>query len=154
MSKVILHIEDEEADVFFLQHAMAKAGNLIPIEVASDGQKALERLQKAADPATAAQFPLPCLVLLDLKLPIVSGLQLLRWIRAEAALFVPVIILSSSENENDIASAYRLGANAYLVKPSDTDNFHPIASAIRDFWLVQNRPHPPASSSPPRTARL
>jgi DNA-binding response OmpR family regulator len=87
-------------------------------------------------------YPIPSLVLLDLKLPYVTGLDVLEWIRHNAPVSVPVVILSSSENENDISAAYDRGANAYLVKPSDTSQFLTIARTIKEFWLMQNRIHP------------
>lgn len=142
MAKVVLYVEDEENDVLLFQHAMAKAGHLGPIQVATDGQKAIDYLEGAGNFANRDDFPLPCLVLLDLKLPHVPGLDVLKWIRQKGTLSIPVVILTSSENEDDIAAAYELGANAYLVKPSDTRQLAEVAKAIKDFWLIQNRPCP------------
>jgi DNA-binding response OmpR family regulator len=139
---VVLHVEDEENDVLLLQYAMVKAGHLMPLQVATDGQMAIDYLKGEGCFANREEFPLPDLVLLDLKLPLLPGADVLKWIRREAALCVPVIILSSSENQEDIATAYELGANAYLVKPSDTRHLAVIAKSIKDFWLAQNRPHP------------
>jgi|SRR4051812_14252754 DNA-binding response OmpR family regulator len=144
MPKVILHVEDEEDDAFLFRRAMTKAGCSVPIQLASDGQTAIDYLKGTGSFAKRDEFPLPSLVLLDLKLPHVPGLEVLKWIRQEAALLVPVVILSSSENENDITAAYELGGNAYLVKPSDTSEFPEIAKTITDFWLRRNRPHPNA----------
>src|SRR2546426_4873268 len=117
MTKVILHVENEENDVFLLQHAMTKAGVDNPVQVASDGQQAINYFKGEGKFSNRAQSPLPYLVLLDLKLPFVPGLEVLKWIRGQAQLPTAVVILTSSENEADIAAAYRLGANAYLVKP-------------------------------------
>ena len=142
MAKVVLYVEDEENDAFLFQHAMAKAGHLGPIHVATDGQKAIDYLEGAGKFANRDEFPLPYLVLLDLKLLHVPGLEVLKWIRQGGPLSIPVVILTSSENENDIAAAYELGANAYLVKPSDIRQLAEIAKAIKDFWLIQNRPYP------------
>ena len=142
MAKVILYVEDEENDALLFQHAMAKAGHPGPIEIATDGQKAIDYLEGAGKFANRDDFPLPCLVLLDLKLPHVPGLEVLKWIRQGGTLSIPVVILTSSENENDIVAAYELGANAYLVKPSDIRQLAEIAKAIKDFWLIQNRPCP------------
>ena len=147
MPKVILHIEDEECDVFLFQHAMRKAGDNVSIQVATDGQKAIDYLKGAGKFANRNEFPLPSLVLLDLKLPHITGLDVLKWVRQEAGLSIPVVILSSSENEDDIATAYELGANAYLVKPSDTSELNGIAKTLKDFWLIQNRPHPNAAGT-------
>jgi CheY-like chemotaxis protein len=141
MTEVILHVEDEENDAFLFQHAMTRAGHLVPIQVATDGQKAIDYLKGEGNFANRAEFPLPSLVLLDLKLPHVPGLEVLKWIRQEAALSIPVVILTSSENEGEIAAAYELGADAYLVKPSDSGELAEIARVIKDFWLIQKRPY-------------
>jgi DNA-binding response OmpR family regulator len=83
-------------------------------------------------------------VLLDLKLPHIMGLEVLKWIRQQPGPARVVILLSASGEEIDIASAYRLGANAYLIKPSEASKLQDMARAIRDFWLTQNTPPPDA----------
>src|SRR6185503_19421880 len=113
MTSAILLVEDEENDVFFMQEAMKKAGVLNPIRVASDGQQAIDYFKGAGKLADREEFPLPCLVLLDLKLPYVMGLDVLKWIRQQPEAPAIVIILSSSREEEDIATSYRLGANGY-----------------------------------------
>jgi len=142
MAKLILHVEDEEDDAFLFRRAMIQTGDSVAIQFASDGQKAIDYLQGTGGFANREEFPLPSLVLLDLKLPLVPGLAVLKWIRQQAALFIPVVILSSSESDDDIGAAYELGANAYLVKPSDTGELPDIAKTVKDFWLTRNRPHP------------
>ena len=142
MAQTILLVEDEENDVFFMQEAMKKAGVLNPIRVASDGQQAIDYFKGAGKFGNREEFPLPCLVLLDLKLPYVMGLDVLKWIRQQPEVPAIVVILSSSKEEADIASAYRWGANGYLVKPSDTSNLQGMARSIKDFWLTQNIPPP------------
>src|ERR1044071_1784775 len=116
--KTILQVEDDPNDVFLLQHAMKKVGVANPIRVASDGQQAIDYLQGAGKFADREQFPFPCLVLLDLKLPYVMGLDVLRWIRERSWKALPVVMLTASGEDVDIATAYRLGANAFLTKPS------------------------------------
>ena len=140
--KTILQVEDDANDVFFLQKAMKKVGVTNPIQVASDGQQAIDYLKGTGKFADRLQFPLPCLVLLDLKLPHVMGLDVLKWIRQQPELPVIVVILSSSKEEADIATAYRLRANGYLVKPPDLDKLLDMAKSIKDFWLTQNNPPP------------
>jgi len=81
-------------------------------------------------------------VLLDLKLPYVMGLDVLKWIRQQPGLPAIVVILSSSKAEEDIVTAYRLGANGYLVKPPDSGKLLDMAKSIKDFWLTQNIPPP------------
>ncbi len=139
MTNLILHVEDEENDAFLMQHALDRAGVAAAVQVASDGQKALDYLKGEGRFSNRAEFPFPTLVLLDLKLPYVPGLDVLNFIR-QAGLTVIVVILSSSESEEDIAAAYRLGANAYLVKPSDTSKLLDVAKGIKEFWFTLNRP--------------
>lgn len=146
MTKVILHVEDEENDVILFRHAMTKAGQGVLIQVATDGQKAIDYLNGTGDFANRDAFPFPRLVLLDLKLPHVSGVEVVKWIRQEAQLSLPVVILTSSESDGDIAAAYEAGVNAYVVKPSDTRQLTEIAKAIRDFWVNLNRLRPNVST--------
>ena len=131
-------VEDQPDDVFFFQSAAKKAGVQQKIEVACDGQQAIDALKKTAAPGEPSR--LPCLVLLDLKLPYVSGLEVLEWIRKQPRLTtVPVVILSSSEQEEDIEAAYRLGASGYLTKPSQPTDLAGMVRAIDEFWLKRNR---------------
>ena len=104
MARTVLLVEDEPNDVFFIQQAMKKAGVVNPIRVASDGQQAIDYFEGAGKFANREEFPLPCLVLLDLKLPYVMGLDVLKWIRQQPGLPVVVVILSSSKEEEDIAT--------------------------------------------------
>ena len=142
MIRPILLVEDEEGDVFFMQQAMQKTGVLNPLQVASDGQMAIDYFKGTGKFANREEFPLPCLVLLDLKLPRVMGLDVLKWIRQQPEVAAIVVILSASREEADIATAYRLGANGYLVKPHDLNQLTDMAKSIKDFWLTQNTPPP------------
>jgi CheY-like chemotaxis protein len=135
--KPILQVEDDPNDVFLLQHAMRKAGIANPTQIARDGQEAIDYLQGSGKFADREQFPLPCLVLLDLKLPYVMGLDVLRWIRNQP-IALAVIILSASAEETDLVAAYRLGANAFLTKPSEANKLEDMAKAIKEFWLTHN----------------
>jgi len=140
--KTILQVEDDPNDVCFLQHAMKKAGVANPIQVANDGQQAIDYLKGVGKFVDREKFPLPCLVLLDLKLPYVMGLDVLKWIRAQPGPALPVIMLTASAEETDIATAYRLGVNAFLTKPSQASKLDDMAKAIKDFWLTHNTPPP------------
>ncbi|HXT41813.1 MAG TPA: response regulator [Candidatus Angelobacter sp.] len=142
MIRTILLVEDDKNDVFFLQQAMKTAGALNPIHVASDGQQAIDYLKGAGKFADREKFPVPCLVLLDLKLPYVMGLDVLRWIRKQPGTAFPVVMLSASAEESDIVTAYRLGANAFLTKPSEASKLVETVKAIKDFWLTNNIPPP------------
>lgn len=137
-TETILLVEDDENDAFFLERAMQKIGMLNPMQHARDGQEAINYLRGIGKFSRRAEFPLPGLILLDLKLPFVMGLDVLKWIRQNPELSPIVVILSSSADETDIASAYRLGANAYLVKPSEVGKLEAMVRAINDFWLRQN----------------
>ena len=144
MTRTILLVEDDENDVFFVQRAMKNAGVLNPIQIASDGQQAIDYFQGTGKFADREEFPLPYLVLLDLKLPRVMGLDVLKWIRQQPGVAAIVVILSSSKEEADVTTAYRLGANGYLVKPAEASQLNDMAKSIKDFWLSQNTPPPEA----------
>src|ERR1051325_2505074 len=136
--KTILQVEDDANDVFFLQKAMKKVGVVNPIQVASDGQQAIDYLRGDGKFADRLQFPLPCLVLLDLKLPHVMGLDVLKWIRQQPGPAIVVVMLTASGEDADIAAAYRIGPNGFLVKPSEASKLEEMVKAIRDFWLTHN----------------
>ena len=137
--KTILQVEDDPNDVFFLQKAMKKMGIANPIHVATDGQQAIAYLGGVGPFGDRRKFPLPCLVLLDLKLPYVMGLEVLRWIRKEPATStLPVVMLSASAEEADIAASYRLGANAFMCKPPEASKLEAMVKAVSDFWLTHN----------------
>src|SRR5205814_7138433 len=106
----ILLVEDDENDVFFFQRALNRAGTTSRLQVAHDGQEAIDYLRGAGKFAERAKFPQPGLILLDLKLPFVMGLEVLKWIRQQSDLFPIVVILSSSRQDDDVDAAYRLGA--------------------------------------------
>jgi CheY-like chemotaxis protein len=139
MTKLILHVEDDENDVLLTRHAMEKAGVVNPVQVACDGQQAIDYLKGEGKFANRAEFPLPYLVLLDLKLPYVPGIDVLKFIR-QAHLPALVVVLTSSDSQADIAEAYHFGANGYIVKPNESARLFEIAKAIKDFWLTLNRP--------------
>lgn len=136
--KTILQVEDDPNDVFLLRHAMTKMRVDNPIQVVSDGQQAIDYLQGTAQFGDRTRFPLPFLMLLDLKLPYVTGFGVLRWIRQHYSETLPVIVLTSSGDETDITTAYRLGANAFLTKPSEVGQLEEMVKAIKDFWLTRN----------------
>ena len=140
MKKIILCVDDDEDSVYLLQRAMDEAGTPYAMQVASDGDIAIDYIKGSGKFQDRETFPLPSLVLLDLKLPRTPGLSVLKWIRNEAGSSVPVVILSSSQNETDISTAYQLGANGYLVKPSDLDQLFEMARMTAGFWLTQNIP--------------
>jgi|SRR6185437_7798416 len=145
--KTILQVEDDPNDVFLLQHAMTKAGVANPVQVVTDGRQAIDYLKGAGKFADRETFPFPGLMLLDLKLPYVMGLDVLRWVRDQTETVLTVVMLTASGEEADIVAAYRLGANGFLVKPSEASKLQDMVKAIKDFWLTHNTL---PSESPPR----
>ena len=139
MNKVVLLVEDNEDDVFIMQNALKKAQINNPLFVAEDGRKALDYLEGRGKFADRAQFPLPAFVLLDLKLPQIHGLDVLKSIRANPALPpLLVVVLTSSDQEPDIERAYRLGANSYLTKPPTPHKLDSLVKCLGEYWLVWN----------------
>lgn len=137
MPQAILLAEDNEDDVFFFKAAAKRLGLTHPIEVAPDGRAAIARLTQYLEEEASNRL---ALVLLDLKMPFVGGLEVLEWARARAELrFVPICVLSSSEQESDIEMAYRLGAAAFLVKPSNPEELNELLQSLDAFWLRRNR---------------
>jgi CheY-like chemotaxis protein len=148
MTQTILLVEDDENDILFMKMALEMNGIQNPLQVAVHGREALQYLNGNDSYANRQIYPLPCLVLLDLKLPYVTGLEVLKKIRQDSTLQeVIVIILTSSQEESDMDQAYRLGANAYVVKPPNIDQLRELTKAIKDFWLVFNMPPRIARSS-------
>ena len=117
-TKILLLVEDDENDVFFMQRALDKANLRLPLKVVADGQEALDYLAGRQPFSDRSQNPLPHLVLLDLKLPYVNGFEVLAWIRRQSPFRdLPVIVLTSSPQERDKQEAEKLGVQAYFVKP-------------------------------------
>jgi CheY-like chemotaxis protein len=117
--KLILLVEDDEHDVFFFRRALGKAGLECPLRLVSDGEQALHYLNGDGKYADRAAHPLPDIIFLDLKLPFVSGMEVLEHIRNQPALNrIDVIVLTSSPEERDRKRAFELGAKEYLVKPA------------------------------------
>lgn len=137
IKRTILLVEDDENDVFLFTRALAKAGLDYPLRVASDGQQAIDYVEGCGKFSNRDQNPYPYIVLLDLKLPQVKGLDVLKRIR-ELGEKPIVVVLSSSKNEMDIADAYRLGTNGYLSKPASFEGLVETVRAIGDFWLKFN----------------
>ncbi len=135
----VLHIEDDPNDVLLFQHACQKAEARCDLQLVSDGDEAVAYLSGAGKYSDRARFPLPQLVLLDLKMPRLNGLDALAWIRGnERIKRVPVVVLSSSNHSVDIQGAYDAGANSYLVKPVDFNALVEIARATISYWLTLN----------------
>ncbi len=142
----ILLVEDNPDDQLLLRRAFAKNAITNPLVVACDGVEALSLLHHEADPLR------PALIMMDLKLPRMTGHELLRIIRADdRTRRVPVVILTSSGEDNDIAESYNLYANSYIRKPVDFQEFHRVVGQVGLYWLAINAGAPERMVSTNRT---
>ncbi len=138
---VILLVEDDANDVLLIRHAFRKAEVMVTVQIASDGDQAVAYLSGEGEYADRSRYPLPGLVLLDVKLPRRSGHEVLEWIRAKPVLRrIPVVVLTSSDVPDDRNRAYDLGASSYLVKPSGTSDRNEMVRLMGLYWLRLNRP--------------
>jgi hypothetical protein len=135
-SRPILLVEDNPLDVDLTLRAFTRRNLVNQVHVARDGEEALSWMGR-----WEAGEPLPLVILLDLKLPKVSGLEVLSRIRGNPVSGrLPVVVLTSSSEDRDINDAYRLGANSYIVKPVDFDKFLAVAEQIEIYWCATNQP--------------
>ena len=135
----ILQVEDEETDVFLLRRVFEKAEMPCPLQVVSDGQMAIDYLSGTGDYADREKYPLPCLVLLDLNLPLRKGLEVLEWIRRQPVLKkLVVVVFSSSAHPLDVDRACELGANSYIAKPNGVEKTLEVALLLKGWWLGYN----------------
>ena len=133
MKSLILSVEDNADDVLILRTAFRKAKISAQFDFLTDGQQAIDYF------SVSSNQPLPTLLLLDLKLPKKSGLEVLAWVRNQPPLKrLPMIMLTSSSQPDDIDQAYNLGANSYLIKPGSIDELIQLAVAIESYWLKTN----------------
>ncbi|GAA0752163.1 response regulator [Ideonella azotifigens] len=134
-NRPILLVEDNPMDVDLTRRAFAKRHIANPLAVARDGEEALDWL-----PRWEAGEPLPVVILLDLKLPRVSGLEVLRQFKAHPLCSrIPVVVLTTSREDADVATAYGLGVNSYIVKPVEFEKFIEVAAQIDLYWCVLNQ---------------
>jgi len=130
----VLYVEDNENDTILFKRALSKIHSSLPLQVITDGQTAWAFLTRQG---ATCRPPLPSLILLDLKLPRMSGLDILLSLKRDAELKrVPVVILTSSRERRDIERAYQLGADYYLVKPSTFEGCVDLAQALDAYWLA------------------
>jgi CheY-like chemotaxis protein len=134
-TKTILVAEDNEDDVFALKRAFKKAEIVNPLQVVTHGQAAVDYLEGAGEYADREKYPLPLLVFLDLKMPYLNGFEVLSWIRQRPELdSLPVVVLTSSDENRDHQKAYSLGARSYLVKPPDPDEIKRLITSLDSLW--------------------
>ena len=136
---VILLAEDDPNDVLLVQRAFQRIPVANPLQVVRDGEEALAYLSGQAPYADRERHPLPVLMLMDLKMPRKSGLEVLEWVRQQPGLKrLPIIVLTSSNQSPDINRAYELGANSYLVKPAGFDSLLGLVKNVDMYWLILN----------------
>lgn len=146
----ILLFEDSDNDVELMLEALREHQLANPIEVARDGEQALDYLYRRGAYASRTRED-PVVFLLDLKMPKVDGLEVLRTVKADAALKrVPIVMLTSSREERDLVQSYQLGVNAYVVKPVNFGDFLKAVKELGVFWAVVNSPPPSDGLAPGR----
>jgi len=139
-SAVILLVEDREDDVVLVRKAFEKAELANPVYVVRNGEEAVAYLTGDAAFANRNEYPLPDLILLDLKMPKLDGFETLLWIRNQPGIRnIPIVILTSSEQLRDVTRAYALGANSYLVKPVDFEHSIELVKVLHRYWLRTSR---------------
>jgi two-component system, response regulator len=137
----ILLVEDNASDLELALHALRRQHLANRIHVARDGQEALDFLFGSSDPSEPAPRQLPRVILLDLKLPRVDGLDVLRRVKSDPHLRrVPVVVLTSSREDRDVQRSYELGVNSYIVKPVDFDRFSDAVRQLGSYWVQLNQP--------------
>ena len=133
---VILLAEDREDDIALIRKAFAKAYILNPLHVVRDGEEAIAYLQGEGRYSNRAEYPLPDLLLLDLKMPRLDGFDVLKWLRQQPGLSsLRVVVLTSSEDIRDVNVAYKLGANSFMVKPMDFQDVVHMSQFLSKYWL-------------------
>lgn len=146
---VILLAEDRDDDVLLIRRAFERANFLNPLYVVRDGEEAIAYLKGEGKFSNREEYPLPTLLLLDLKMPRKNGFEVLEWVRQQPGLnALRVVVLTSSDQIYDVNRAYELGANSFLVKPLDFEQFVAMTKAIKGYWLFLSRM--PESARPPK----
>lgn len=137
--ETILLVEDSPQDVLLVQRAFRKAGITNPLQVVKDGDAAVAYLSGRNSYGDRTHYPLPALILLDLKLPRKSGAEVLEWIRQQPGLKrMPVVVLTASREYADINKIYDIGVNAYIVKPVAFNDLVEIIKTLNLHWIVMN----------------
>jgi CheY-like chemotaxis protein len=136
---LVLLVEDDPDDVLLTQIAFERARLANPLGVVRDGEEAIAYLSGAKQYADRERFPLPILLLLDLKMPRVNGFQVLEWLKAHPELnTIPVAIMTASDDDPDVKRAFALGAHSYLVKPPDAMALLNLVKRLHAYWMILN----------------
>jgi CheY-like chemotaxis protein len=140
---VVLHVEDDPNDRALFRSALRRSQIPLQLESAEDGQLAIDYLSGTGDFEDRTRFPLPSLILLDLKMPRKTGFEVLEWIRQQPQFrTLPLVIFTSSTNESDVEQAYEEGANSYLLKPLEFEGLVATIKDIYHYWFVLSQTAP------------
>ncbi|MFN6570432.1 response regulator [Dendronalium sp. ChiSLP03b] len=138
--QIILLAEDDSNQVLLIRRALRKANLTKPLQVVSNGEAAISYLCGEGDYANRESYPMPTLVLLDLKMPRKSGFEVLEWLKQQPELRrLPVVVLTTSQEINDIHKAYDLGVNSYLVKPIAFSDLTAMLTLLDAYWINLNQ---------------
>lgn len=139
----ILLIEDDPNDVLFLKRALNKNAIHNPVSVLRDGEEAIAYLSGSGPYFDRVKYPFPKVIMLDLKMPRRGGLEVLEWLKEHPELrVIPTIVLTSSKINEDVIKAYGLGANSYMVKPSNFDDLQKLIKTAYEYWSLCLKPEP------------
>jgi CheY-like chemotaxis protein len=155
---LILLAEDRDDDILLIRNAFAKGALSNPLQIVRDGEEAIAYLSGVGRYNNRAEFPLPSLMLLDLKMPGLDGFDVLRWVRSQPGLSaLRIVVLTSSDSIEDVNLAYQLGANSFMVKPMDFEDVVATTQFIKSYWIDLSkspqsfraaRRRPPANQNP------
>ncbi|MCI0746978.1 MAG: response regulator [Verrucomicrobia subdivision 3 bacterium] len=139
----VLIVEDNENDALLLDRACSRVGRTNPVHIVRDGAEAIEYLKGQGPYANRDTCPFPDVLFIDLKMPRVNGFELLDWMRQDfRCSMVPSVVFTSSAEDVDVERAYRLGANAYFVKPASLHDLEEMLRTVFDFWSFCVKPSP------------
>ncbi len=135
----VLLVEDDLNDIFLVKRAFKLAQIQNPLQVVTDGQDAINYLRGAGKYSDRDAFPLPKLIVMDIKMPRKTGFEVLEWVKGDSRPLrrIPIVIVSSSDNPSDINRAYELGANAYMVKPVNFLAVEHLFQSITQYWGLE-----------------
>ena len=152
--EMILLIEDDADEIHLMKRALAKAGLVNPLHVITHGSEVIPYFEGKGQYGDRSQFPLPGLVFLDLKLPGISGLYLLAWIKGNPDFrHIPVVLFTSSDDPEDLRRAYQFGVNSYLIKPMAFDDFVEMIKVTGTYWISLNSTPTTVRRRKPSTGR-
>lgn len=139
MPRQTVLVADDENDIRLLTRAFLRAGINVPMKWVRDGEEAIQYLQGDTPFGDRETFPIPMLLLLDLKMPRTNGFEVLQWLRKQSGLRrLLVVVMTSSDEPEDVDRAYDLGANSFLKKPDDFDDLTRISQKLHEYWIETN----------------